>query len=205
MKLPGKQIMKLHKTILALGLSMPFIFSGCSKQQGNDTDHFTDVRQVQKITCVNNLKQIGLDFRIWAGDHGDKFPFQISTNGGGTLELCDRDADGFDRNSIAHFLAASNELSTPLLLCCPKDRSKTAAKDWDKVSAANVTYRLRTDFRVSLSNPHEILAVCPVDGNILYCDGTVTTNGGKHEEHEEMTKPVIFEAMEKELTNQGSR
>jgi hypothetical protein len=32
---------------------------------------------------------------------------------------------------------------------------------------------LRAGTNVCDTNPHEILAVCPVDGNILYCDGTV--------------------------------
>ena len=149
---------------------MGVLLAGCNYSQ-------QDERKAQTISCVNNMKQIGIAFRIWAGDNGDKFPFQVSTNAGGTLELCDRDANGFERNSFSHFLVASNELSTPLVLYCPQDRSKTATKDWGGLSASNVTYLLRSDFKVSQSNPHEVLAVCPVDGNIVYCDGTVKESG----------------------------
>jgi len=36
-----------------------------------------------QIQCVNNLKQIGLSFRIWEGDNGDKFPMQVPSQKGG--------------------------------------------------------------------------------------------------------------------------
>lgn len=88
-------------------------------------------RHPARIVCVNNLKQIGLAYWIWAGDHNNKFPTQVSingTNGGGTLEL----ASG--NNAWINFTVMSNELSTPKILHCPADK--------DRVSAANFT----TDF-----------------------------------------------------------
>jgi hypothetical protein len=153
------------------GLAMLFA-SGCDQDRG-------DKRVEQKITCVNNLKQIGLAIRIWAGDHGDKFPFNTSTNAGGTLELCERDKDGFDRNAYRHFqvLAGDEGLRVPSLLICPQDESKKVATDWASLRPENVTYRLRSGTNVSEANPHEILAVCPIDGNILYCDGSVIEHG----------------------------
>jgi prepilin-type N-terminal cleavage/methylation domain-containing protein len=60
--------------------------------------------------CVNNLKQVGLSFRIWAGDNNDKYPAQVSVTNGGAMELC---AQG---NPFPIFLVMSNELSTPELL-----------------------------------------------------------------------------------------
>src|SRR5271156_2319033 len=61
----------------------------------------------QPINCVNNLKEIGLADRIWAGDNNDKYPMEISVTNGGTMELA---ATG---DVIATFQAISNELSTP--------------------------------------------------------------------------------------------
>ena len=153
-------------------------------------------KKAQHISCVNNLKQIGLAFRIWAGDNNDQYPFNASTNAGGTLELCDRDANGFERNSFLHFLVASNELSTPLVLHCPQDRSKTATRDWGGLSASNVTYRLLSGTNVSDANPHAILAVCPMDGNVLYCDGTVMEKGVKPESKQ---NPLIFDLMKHQI------
>ena len=40
-----------------------------------------------RINCVNNLKEIGLAYRIWAGDNGSKYPMEVSVTNGGTMEL----------------------------------------------------------------------------------------------------------------------
>src|SRR5437899_2494848 len=31
--------------------------------------------RAQRITCVNNLKQIGIGMRLWADDHGGNYPW----------------------------------------------------------------------------------------------------------------------------------
>src|SRR6266508_2242932 len=62
-----------------------------------------------KISCVNNLKQIGLAFRQWALDNNDRFPFNVPANEGGTMEFCIVDDDGFDRSAALHFQVMSNE------------------------------------------------------------------------------------------------
>jgi hypothetical protein len=145
---------------------------------GCDQSH-QDERIQQHITCVNNLKQIGLSLKIWAGDNNDQMPFNASTNAGGTMEFCAVDKDGFDRNSYLHFQVMSNELSTPLILICPQDPVKKVATDFASLQASNVTYRLRTGTNMTGASPRTILVVCPVDGNVLYSDGTVMEAGVK--------------------------
>ena len=127
----------------------------------------------QRNSCQRNLREIGLALKVWALDHNDQYPFNVSTNSGGTLELCLPDKDGFDQNALAHFLIISNELTTPLLLVCPKDRGKHPAADFTSLTTLNITYRLRTGTNINSQNPQEVLAVCPIDGNELYCDGNV--------------------------------
>jgi len=78
----------------------------------------------QPINCVNNLKEIGLADRIWAGDNNDKYPMEISVTNGGTMELA---ATG---DVIATFQAISNELSTPKVLICPEDQGKIFATNF---------------------------------------------------------------------------
>jgi len=43
--------------------------------------------KVQRIACLNNLKQIGLSYSAWAGDHNGKFPMDVSVTNGGVMEL----------------------------------------------------------------------------------------------------------------------
>jgi hypothetical protein len=135
-----------------------------------------------RIGCVNNLKQIGLAFRIWAANNGSKFPFNITTNfntsinTGGTMEFCSIGSDGFDANSYLHFQVMSNELGIFCsLLICPSDSSKKPAATYRFLSSSNVSYQIRSGPNVSDANPKEILARCPIHGTILYCDGSVST------------------------------
>lgn len=129
---------------------------------------YEDQRKAQEINCVNNLKQIGLGFRIWSGDHGDKYPFDVGTNAGGTMELTPAGADARYENAYLFLQVMSNELTMPTILICPQDRSKIVAANWASVSASNVTY----EFPVGTNG---IIAICPIDGNILYSDGTVAS------------------------------
>src|SRR5437660_3478051 len=43
--------------------------------------------RAKRITCVNNLRQTGLGFQVFANDHGGKFPMQVSSKDGGALEF----------------------------------------------------------------------------------------------------------------------
>jgi hypothetical protein len=127
----------------------------------------------KSLTCVNNLKQIGLAFKLWALDHEDLYSFQVRTNKGGTLELCSRNKDNADSGACFHFQVMSNELSTPTLLVCPGDSGKVAAEKFAALQATNVSYLLFSGRNVSESNPQEVLARCPVHNHVLRCDGSV--------------------------------
>jgi len=68
-----------------------------------------------KIACTNNLKQVGLAFRLWSTDSSDTFHMHRSTNDGGVKELAEQGS------AYVIFLALSNELSTPKILICPEE------------------------------------------------------------------------------------
>lgn len=81
--------------------------------------------KAQRIACVNNLKQVGLAFRIWATDNSDQFPMQLASTQGGTADWRDDPSQMW-----RHFAALSNELGTPKIVVCPSDALRTAQTNW---------------------------------------------------------------------------
>jgi len=141
-------------------------------------------QRITHVDCGNNLKQIALALRVWAGDHENKFPWNVSTNTGGTKELVGLDQNGFDTNAWVHFQAMSNELETPKALVCPNDTSKQPAADFAHVGASNLTYRLHIVPTITpgdSAGAKVSLVFCPADGSTLYYDGHVESTGPKNE------------------------
>jgi hypothetical protein len=95
----------------------------------------------QGINCVNNLKEIGLAFRVWEGDNGDKYPMEVSITNGGAMELA---ATG---NVVAIFQVMSNELGTPKILTCPQDQKHlSVATDFsDSQLKSKINYFISLD------------------------------------------------------------
>lgn len=79
-------------------------------------------KKAQKINCVNNLKQVGLAYRIWSGDNGDKYPQAVSSTAGGAQEFINHGTVSSGKLVPAQvFMVMSNELSTPKVAYCPSD------------------------------------------------------------------------------------
>jgi prepilin-type N-terminal cleavage/methylation domain-containing protein len=81
-------------------------------------------RKAQRISCVNNIKEDSLAFRIWEGDNGDKYPQAVSTSQGGASETVVHNGTTVPTYTwgVANvFCVMSNELSTPKILNCPSD------------------------------------------------------------------------------------
>ena len=133
-------------------------------------------QRAQEVSCMNNLKQVGLAFKIWAAEHSDQYPFNVSTNTGGTAELSARGSDGFEKNAFLSFMVLSNELGTPKILICPADSGKVNSLNFASLQAANLSYRLRSGTNVSDMHPQEVLVMCPIHGTELMCDGSVQSH-----------------------------
>jgi hypothetical protein len=102
--------------------------------------------RADRIRCVNNLKAIGLGFRIAATPPATNFPGLLSTNAGGTLE--------YDSGPqlFRHFQAlASKGLGAfnPKLLICPSDR-RTAASSLATLQNSNISYFINLDATAAL-------------------------------------------------------
>lgn len=105
----------------------------------------TAMRQLQRnsakaarISCVGNLKQVGLSFRIWANDHGDLYPMQL-----GYEESALREAALAGR-MFRVFQLLSNELAVPKTISCPAD-NRIPGIEWQSLANTNISYFLGMD------------------------------------------------------------
>ncbi len=104
-----------------------------------------------RINCVNNLKMVGLSFRLWALDNGDKFPMQVSLTNGGTMELIGQG------DVYPHFLVMSNELNTPKVLYCLADQKRKPATAFTpSLANSNISYFVGLD--ANESTPQMLLS-----------------------------------------------
>jgi type II secretory pathway pseudopilin PulG len=137
----------------------------------------------RRNNCVNNLKQIGLAYRIWAGDHDDKYPMEISVTNGGTMGLAD------DRNAWINFSVMSNELNTPRLLICPADTDRIAATNFTTdFNNSKISYFVGLD--ADQNNPQMLLSGddnfsiggVPVKSGLLELSSNtpITWSGARH-------------------------
>lgn len=89
----------------------------------------------RQIDCENNLKQVGLAFRLWEPG-GDQYAMATSTNRGGTREVA--------KEVWQTFRVISNELAVPGLLVCPSD-NRRPAKSWSTLANSNISYFICLD------------------------------------------------------------
>jgi prepilin-type N-terminal cleavage/methylation domain-containing protein len=83
-------------------------------------------KKAQKINCVNNLKQVGLAFRIWEGDNGDRYPMAVTYTSGGASEYLEHANSATPPvngalNPGMVFMVMSNELGSAKVCYCPSD------------------------------------------------------------------------------------
>ena len=81
--------------------------------------------KAQRISCINNLKEIGLAFRTWGIDNDDKTPMRLSAAEGGYADYIGQRvltaSQLTSKGVFGVFLVMSNELSTPKILMCPSE------------------------------------------------------------------------------------
>jgi len=95
--------------------------------------------RAKRISCVNNLKQIGLAMKLYANDNDDKFPWRVPQPEGGL-------PNGSDNvHAQKQFQIASNELVTPKVVYCPADSARKMASDWVTYDENYVSYDLGND------------------------------------------------------------
>ncbi len=104
-------------------------------------------RRAQRISCINNLKQIGTAYRLWADDHGGRAPASQSMSNGGWSEFLANPGQG--ANCWTNYAILADHLGlSPKLVICPSD-DRIAAREFGCYAKAN---NLRTDCFQNNSN-----------------------------------------------------
>jgi prepilin-type N-terminal cleavage/methylation domain-containing protein len=115
--------------------------------------------KAKDIACTNNQKQLDLGLRLWAGDSGDKYPWNVDVSKGGSQGS----ADWTD-----NFRVCSNEVRATQVLLCPAEQlPKRPGTNWTS---------LRGDLNISYFFSPTASALKPQD--ILLGDRNVTGGGG---------------------------
>jgi prepilin-type N-terminal cleavage/methylation domain-containing protein/prepilin-type processing-associated H-X9-DG protein len=98
-------------------------------------------RRAQRIVCENSLRQTGIAFHVFSNDHTGRFPMDVSTNEGGSMEYIQ---SGYRAGKIFYtafrtFQVLSNELVRPDILACPADLRR-GAPDFTSLQNSNISY-----------------------------------------------------------------
>jgi hypothetical protein len=166
---------------VALGLLLPALAKAKTMAQtGMIMPNPANARaEAQSIKCMNNMKNIGLAFRIYSADHQGLFPFNRSTNENKAAAPAPGLIPTSNTDAVRIFQALANELNNPALLVCPADGGKSAAASFADLEADNISYEVQTGPEVNETNPEQLLARCAVHGHELLCDGSVHRKRGR--------------------------
>jgi hypothetical protein len=93
--------------LLLAAIALPFL----AKQKANSAGG----------TCVYNLKQVGLAFRVWANDNDDTFPYNTTNCLAYTNET----------KAWLHYYVMSNECGYARILTCPQDTQRVSNRVHD--------------------------------------------------------------------------
>jgi hypothetical protein len=121
--------------------------AGSTAMSGAQADFFAQAEaRAERMSCVNNLKQVGLAAHIWANDHNGRLP--------------------------ADFVSMTNEMQSWKILQCPGDKSRQITS-WSQVAAGDVSYQIYTAGLTDRDNPAIVVFECPLHHNVGLLDGSV--------------------------------
>jgi prepilin-type N-terminal cleavage/methylation domain-containing protein/prepilin-type processing-associated H-X9-DG protein len=117
MKIVRKRIQAFTLTELAVGIALIAILAAMllpalAQDKGRQS----------RINCADNHKRIGVAFKVWANDHGDRYPMLVdSANGGPCHQTAFGVAPYGGQYMFEVFGVMSNALGTPRVMACPTD------------------------------------------------------------------------------------
>lgn len=97
----------------------------------------------KQIQCMSNLRQIGIGFWLYSGDHSNQLPWQVSSSVSQESAPTTIAAD--------YFTPLTNYIKVTRLFVCPTDRSRQAATNITNFSNSNLSYFISLDVSLKSS------------------------------------------------------
>jgi type II secretory pathway pseudopilin PulG len=136
--------------------------------------------KAQRIICLNNLKEIGTAYRLWAGDHDGHTPALESASRGGWSDLLANADQG--TNCWTNYAILADALGrSPKLVICPADDRSAAQEFVTNTAQYDLhAYYFRNNSNLSYfvgvsANTNSPLSLLAGDRNLG--DGTVPDSG----------------------------
>jgi competence protein ComGC len=118
-KIEGITLVELGVVIVLIAIFLAMLLPALSRSHSGP-----------RISCGNNLMQIGTAYRIWENDNGDKYPMQQIMAQGGMAELLSGSANA-GRYTWLNYSIMQNELGqTPKVVVCPQDERTANTNFW---------------------------------------------------------------------------
>ena len=114
-------------------------------------------QKAQRISCVNNLKEVGTAYRLWANDNGDRVPAQQTFTNNGWQDINQSLNPNFDAlplligpatagnvnagGVVYNYIIMQNEMGqSPKLVTCPADDRNASISFTNGFTKINVSY-----------------------------------------------------------------
>jgi len=115
--------------------------------------------RAKRVVCLNNLRQLGLAFQMFAHDHNNQFPMRVPVGDGGSAEFSQ--SSPFPAASRA-FQSLATEGLPPATLICPAD-NRAPADNLADVQDLNLSY-----FVAGTANYFHPASILSGDRNLIW-------------------------------------